>query len=127
MSDLANDITANGAHSEIVWSEGLALGAESYVTEWAGNNTFTSMTTPNGTTTSSRAGANGTVSGSITETAFFYTTYAVDPIDMMRLIISNDTGSLQQAFFGTSAEYKGVYNNMGAAYSSVNGCNMAHI
>jgi len=84
------------------------------------------MTTPNGTTTSSRAGANGTVTGSITETAFFYTTYAVDPIDMMRLIISNDTGSLQQAFFGTSANYKGVYNNMGAAYSSVNGCNMSH-
>jgi len=110
--------TDNGALGDMVWSEGLALGADLYTSEWAASDdSFTAMTTPSGTTTSSRAGANGTVSGSITETAFFYTTYTIDPLDIMRLIISNDSGVLQSAFFDVTADYLGVYNNMGASYS----------
>jgi hypothetical protein len=124
LSSLATEVTDNGALGDMVWSEGLALGADSYTSEWAGDTSFTAMTTPSGTTTSSRAAANGTVSGSITETAFFYTTYTIDPLDIMRLIISNDSGSLQSAFFDVTADYLGVYNNMGASYSVENGCSM---
>lgn|ERR1719183_2475032 len=124
MTTLGTYITDNAAMSEITWSEGLALAAESYTTEWAADPTFTSMTTPTGTTTTSRAAANGSVSGSITETAFFYTTYAVDPLDMMRMIIANDSGVLAEAFFSTDAEYLEEYTTMGASYSLENGCTM---
>lgn len=125
MLALGTYVTDTAALSEMTWSEGLALGADSYVTEWAADPSFTSMTTPTGTTTSSRAGSNGTVSGSITETAFFYTTYTVDPLDMMRMIIAQDTGHIADALFDVTADYLGVYNNMGASYGSVNGCSMS--
>jgi hypothetical protein len=124
MTTLSDYITANAAMSEMTWAEGLALAADSYTTEWAADTSFTTMTTPNGTTTTSRASANGTVSGSITETAFFYTTYAVDPLDMMRMIIANDTGVLADAFFSTDAEYLEEYLTMGASYALENGCSM---
>lgn len=109
----------------MTWSEGLALAAASYTAEWAQNSTFTSMTTPNGTTTTSRAAANGTVTGAITESAYFYTTYAVDPIDMMRFIIANDGSSvMKDAMFGVDATYLNEYLYMGASYALTSGCSM---
>lgn len=84
----------NGSSAAMTWSEGLALGNASYVTEWvaaAGTDTsFTSLTSNNGTTTVSRATANGTVTGSIVETAYFFDAFSLDATDFMRLIITND-------------------------------------
>lgn len=84
----------NGSSAAMTWSEGLALGNASYVTEWvaaAGTATaFTSLTSNNGTTTVSRATANGTVTGSIVETAYFFDAFSLDATDFMRLIITND-------------------------------------
>jgi hypothetical protein len=109
----------------MTWSEGLALGAATYTSEWAQNSTFTSMTTPTGSTTTSRAAANGSVTGAITESAYFYTTYAVDPIDMMRFIIANDGSSvMKDALFGVDATYLNEYLYMGASYALTSGCVM---
>jgi len=96
---ISNDPTnfpsaGNGSSAAMTWSEGLALGNASYVTEWvaaAGTDTaFTSLTSNNGTTTVSRATANGTVTGSIVETAYFFDAFSLDATDFMRLIITND-------------------------------------
>jgi len=109
----------------MTWSEGLALGAATYTAEWAQNSTFTSMTTPTGTTTTSRAAANGAVTGAITESAYFYTTYAVDPIDMMRFIIANDGSSvMKDALFAVDGTYLNEYLYMGASYALTNSCVM---
>jgi len=109
----------------MTWSEGLALASQSYTAEWALDSTFTSMTAPSGSTTTSRARANGTVTGAITESAYFYTTYAVDPIDMVRFIIANDgTSVMKDAFFGVSADYLDTYLYMGASYALTSGCSM---
>lgn len=84
----------NGSSAAMTWSEGLALGNASYITEWVAaagtSNSFTSLTSNNGTTTASRATANGTVTGSIVETAYFFDAFSLDATDFMRLIITND-------------------------------------
>lgn len=81
------------------------------------------MTTSSGTTTTSRAGTYGTVTGSVTETAYWYTTFTVDPMDMMRFIITNDGGSniLADALFATDS----VYSVIGMAYRQDSGCSMS--
>lgn len=60
------------------WKEGLALGSDSYTSEWSTDATFQSLTSNNGSTTASRAAAHGAVTGKITETAYFYDTYSAD-------------------------------------------------
>ena len=104
------------------WSEGLAMGAENYIDEWRHNPTFYSLHATSGSTTMSRATANGIVTGKIVETAFFYQAYSVDATDMMRFIITNDgsTNNLSTALFLP----EGLYTTMGAAYGHKVGCRM---
>jgi len=72
------------------WSEGLALAAENYVEEWTRDPTFYSLHAISGSTSMSRANANGITTGKIVETAFYYKSYSVDATDMIRFIITND-------------------------------------
>lgn len=117
-------LTANASApmAALTWSEGLALGSAAYTEEWKYDSTFTSLTTNTGTTTSSRAATNGTVSGLITETAFFFQTYSIDPVDFMRFIITNDgsTNYLNTIFDDTST----TYTTMGASYAVDSTCTM---
>lgn len=106
----------------MTWSSGLAAASKSYTDSWKGDSGLTSLTTSNGTTTTSRAAAQGTVNGAIVETAFYYTTFAVDSMDMMRLLLANDGASnvmLDALFNGTT------YTTIGMSYASADGCNMA--
>jgi len=108
----------------VTWSEGLALGQADYLTEWAaaagGTGEFSSLTTPTGTTTASRAGAHGTVTGKILEAAYFYEAYSIDATDMMRLLLVNEgTNALRDSFLtkGTSPVMPiEDYKTMAAAY-----------
>lgn len=123
MGTLATYVTDTAALTAMTWSEGLTLGSELYTTEWLSNTTFTSMTTPNGTTTTSRAATNGAVTGSLTESVYFYTTYTIDPLDMMRFIISNDgSAKMFDALFDSAEE--GNYLYLGASYALASGCTM---
>ena len=83
------------------WSEGLTLGCANFVNEWVRDPTFFSLHAASGSTTISRATANGIITGKIVETAFYYKAYSIDATDMMRLIITNDgsTNNLNQALF----------------------------
>jgi len=108
----------------VTWSEGLALGQADYLTEWAaaagGTGEFSSLTTPTGTTTASRAGAHGTVTGKILEAAYFFDAYTLDATDLMRLLLVNDRGnSLRDAFLTKGAAGTntiGTYKTMAAGY-----------
>jgi len=108
----------------VTWSEGLALGQADYLTEWAaaagGTGEFSSLTTPTGTTTASRAGAHGVVTGKILEAAYFFETYSVDATDMMRLILVNDgTNVLRDSFLTKGAAGTNTietYKTMAAGY-----------
>jgi len=114
----------------LTWSEGLALGNADYLAEWAaaagGGASFDTLTTPNGTTTASRAGAHGTVTGRIVEAGYWYDTYSVDATDMMRLLLVNDglSGNAMQAAVLTGAA-KATYTHMSAGWASAQGCTMA--
>ena len=108
----------------VTWSEGLALGQADYLTEWAaaagGTGSFSSLTTPTGTTTASRAGAHGVVTGKILEAAYFYEAYSQDATDLMRLLLVNDgTNALRDAFLTKGAlgtNPIASYKTMAAAY-----------
>lgn len=124
MDDLATAVGADGsgAMAALTWSSGLAAASASYTNEWKYDTTFTSLTTNTGTTTSSRAAAQGTVTGVITETAYFINTYAIDPIDLMRLTISNDgaDNKVAAALFDSTSAYAVI----GASYAVADGCTM---
>lgn len=107
----------------MVWEEGLALGAALFTADWAVNG-GTSLTTSSGTTTASRAATNGAVTGLLTEAAYFYTTYTIDPIDLTRFIITNDGSAthIAEALFSVDSAYKGVYTAMGMSVATTDGC-----
>lgn len=106
--------------SAMTWSEGLALGCKNLTDEWKANSTFSATTSAAGTTTSSRAALNGTVSGAITETAFFFSAYSIDATDLVRFILTND-GAGNGLY---AAVVDAAYTTMGASYSGTNGCTM---
>jgi len=113
----------------LTWSEGLALGNADYLAEWAqaagGATAFSALTTPNGTTTASRAGAHGTVTGKIVEAGYWYDAYSVDATDMMRLLLVSDgsTGNAVQLAVLTGAA-KSAYKTMSAGWAQQQGCVM---
>lgn len=84
----------SASFTPMTWSEGMAAGNNAYTTEWAAaagtSNAFTSLTSSNGTTSASRAQANGTVTGSLVESAYFFSAYSIDATDMLNFIIIND-------------------------------------
>lgn len=117
------------ASCALTWSEGLAAGNADYLAEWAaaagGSSAFNSLTTPNGTTTASRAGAHGTVTGRVVEAGYWYDTYSVDATDMMRLLLVNDgltTNAIQLAVLTGAA--KSSYKTMSAGWKAEDGCTM---
>lgn len=89
-----NVAPASGTSYALAWAEGLALGNAAFVTEWAAaagtSDAFSSLTTPDGTTSASRANANGTVTGALVESAYFFDAYSLDATDLMNFIITND-------------------------------------
>lgn len=88
---LRNDLGSEPGLTALSWSEGLALAAESYVTEWSSSSTtFYGMTTPMGKTTASRTVTYGTLSGKIIEAAYFWEGYLLDDLDMVLFILAND-------------------------------------
>jgi len=113
----------------LTWSEGLALGNADYLAEWAaaagGSGAFDALTTPNGTTTQSRAGAHGTATGKVVEAGYWYETYSVDATDMMRLLLVNDglSGNAVQLAVLTGAA-KASYKTMSAGWKAQQGCTM---
>jgi len=110
----------------MVWEEGLALGSGLFTADWAVNG-GTSLTTSTGTTTASRAAVNGAVTGLLTEAAYFYTTYTIDPIDLTRFIITNDGSAtfIGQGLFDVTSTYFGVYTKMGMSVATTDGCTMS--
>lgn len=123
MTTLSTYVADNGALDALSWSEGLTSAAEEFVTAWKADTDIDSTTLDNGSTTVSRAGTYGTVSGSITETIYFFNTYTIDAMDFMRFIITNDgSNAMADAFFGVDSDYLGEYNMVGMAYGSPNDC-----
>lgn len=112
------------------WAEGLALGNVAYVTEWtaavgSAADKFTSLTSTDGTTTASRASANGTVTGAIVEAAYFFKAFSLDATDLMNFIITNDgTNAMRDTLFNTEAEKK-KYGVMSMAIGQDDGCTPA--
>lgn len=107
------------------WKEGLAAGSAAFTSAWATSG-GTSLTTDDGTTTASRAAEQGTATGLLTETAYFYTTYTIDPVDLTRLVITNDGSSnyVADALFGVDAVYLGTYTTIGMSIFITDGCTM---
>ena len=90
--------------------------------DWAENADSKILTTQHGSTTFSRAKKYGSYTGKIIESAYFYNTYSIDAIDMMRFIITNDghANNIRDALFLAPS----TYTLMGAAYAVENGCTM---
>lgn len=120
------DASCLTAMPAVAWSEGLALGSQAFTADWV-SSSGVSLTTATGTTTASRAGANGTVSGLLTEAAYFFATYTLDPVDLMRFIITNDgsANKVGDALFSFDVAYKGLYNFIGMSYAVQDGCTMS--
>lgn len=100
---------------DLKWSEGLALGNQAFLAEWAAAygtaDAFSSLTTRgNGTTTASRAAANGTVTGQLVEAAYFFQAWSLDATDLMNFLITSDGAThLREAIWGTDRlSYKAV-------------------
>lgn len=112
------------------WAEGLALGNVAYITEWtaavsSAADKFTSLTSTDGTTTASRANANGTVTGAIVEAAYFFDAFSLDATDLMNFIITNDgTNAMRDTLFNTEAE-KLKYGVMSMAIGQDTSCTPA--
>lgn len=106
----------------IKWMEGLADGNNAYTAEYAATPTFTSLTAPSGSTTVSRATEYGTVTGKVTEVAYFYDTYSSDANDMLRFIITNDGSTgLRDPLVKKDSKYKA----MSAGWASDSSCTMS--
>ena len=104
------------------WSEGLSLGSASFVYEWSHDPTYYSLNSKSGSTTMSRAKANGIVTGKIVETAFYYKSYSVDVTDMIRFILTNDggTNNLRDSLI----DKESTFTTMGGAWAHKIGCRM---
>ena len=113
----------------MTWSEGMAAGNNAYTTEWAAAfgtaNAFTSLTSSNGTTSASRAQANGTVTGSLVESAYFFSAYSIDATDMLNFIIVNDgsTNPMRDAVFANSNKTK--YTKFSGGIAARSGCTVS--
>ena len=127
MSDLSYYVGNVSSLDTVVWSEGLALASSLYTSEWASNSSFTTNTTPTGTTTASRLSANGSYSGQIKETVYFFETFSVDPIDLMRFIITNDGDSNEMGWslFDTTDDNLNVFRKIGMSFAFVDDCQVS--
>lgn len=123
------NVAAAAAATDVTlkWAEGLALGNVAYITEWtaafaSAADKFTSLTTTDGTTTASRANANGTVTGALVEAAYFFKAFSLDATDLMNFIITNDgTNAMRDTLFNTEAE-KLKYGVMSMAVGANDAC-----
>jgi hypothetical protein len=111
----------------LTWAEGMATGNTEYLAEWSAvagsGSSFTSLTTTNGTTTASRAAANGTVTGTIVESAYFFTTYSLDATDMLNFIITGDGDvTMRDSLFANTN--KSAFTRISAGVASQDGCTM---
>lgn len=106
----------------IKWVEGLATGNDEFVAEYVADPSFSSLTAPSGSTTISRATESGTVTGKVTEVAYFYDTYSSDSNDMMRFILTNDGSSgVRDPLVKKDSTYKA----MSAGFGSDSSCTMS--
>lgn len=106
----------------IKWVEGLAAGNNAYVAEYVADPSFSSLTAPSGSTTVTRATDSGTVTGLVTEAAYFYETYSSDSNDMLRFIITNDGASgVRDPLVKKDSTYKA----MSAGWGSDSSCTMS--
>jgi len=73
---------------------------------------FSSLTTRgNGTTTASRAAANGTVTGALVEAAYFFSAWSLDATDLMNFLITSDGATHLQSALWKGSEmlaYKAI-------------------
>lgn len=117
-----------GAAAALTWAEGMSTGNISYLTEWsavAGSaDVFTSLTTTNGTTTASRAATNGTVTGTLVESAYFFDSYSLDATDMLNFIITADGDVTMRDSLFASAN-AASFTRFSAGLAQQDGCTMA--
>lgn len=87
----------------------------------------TSLIAPSGSTTQSRARAEGAYTGLITETGYFFEARSLDSIDLMRFLMVNDGSGNQMRntlFLKNEGAWAKTYTHMGMAYNIASGCNM---
>jgi hypothetical protein len=118
----------NTSFPALTWAEGMSAGNTSYLAEWSAvagtSDSFTSLTTTNGTTTASRAAANGTVTGTIVESAYFFNSYSLDATDMLNFIITADGDVTMRDSLFAVAE-KDNFTRFSSGLAQQDGCTMA--
>ena len=117
----------NTSFPALTWAEGMSAGNTSYLAEWSAvagtSDSFTSLTTTNGTTTASRAAANGTVTGTIVESAYFFNSYSLDATDMLNFIITADGDvTMRDSLFAVAEKDNFTRFSSGLAQQDRNRC-----